>query len=296
MPCESIFAVAPFDVVTAVTLPFRFRSTELPSACIVFVPPFESFVVPGELPALPELAVPPVPVFAPAVTVDGFVCVVPVPVVLFALLVLLAVLRFNPLGALGSAGTIEFVECSASDLAVFDLLVPLAPVFVLFVAVFVWLPVPDELPGFKPEAPVPPECPPDAVVSPWCSAGSSGFGGVGLAGFVAGAGVLFGGGEFNDDDDEDFGFFSCADTMVGSARKNRIRTNDRRYFVQDAELGFMSFSSSDLVFRRSLNFCSSRVSAHLRVLNTFERSIAHSVTAPADSAFFQRFSQVTKRG
>jgi hypothetical protein len=97
------------------------------------------------------------------------VCVVPVPVALFAPLVLLAVLRFNPLGALGSAGTIEFVECSASGLSVFDLLIPLAPEFVLFVAVFVWLPVPDELLEFKPDAPVPPECPPDAPVPPWCS-------------------------------------------------------------------------------------------------------------------------------
>jgi hypothetical protein len=119
---------------------------------------------------------------------------------------------------------------------------------------------------------------------------------VGLAGFAAGAGVLFGG-EFNDeDDDEDFGFFSCVDAMVGSARKSRIKTNGRRYFGQDAELGFMSFSSSDLAFRRTSNFCSSRLSAHLRVLKTLERPIAHSVTAPADGAFFRRFSQVAVRG
>jgi hypothetical protein len=227
------------------------------------------------------------------------VCAVPVPVALnVPVEPLPAALKFNPVGALGSAGTIEFV-CSGSDFPVFDLFAPLAPVLVLFVAVFVRLPVPDELPEFKPEAPVPPVCPPDAPVPPWCSAGSSGFGGVGFAGFVAGAGVLFGGGEFNDeDDDEDFGFFSCADAMVGSARKNRIRTNNRRYFVQDAKLGIMSFSSSDLAFRRSLNFCSSRLSAHVHVLNTHERHIAHSVTVPADNDFsgdFLRWQKAVNR-
>jgi hypothetical protein len=119
---------------------------------------------------------------------------------------------------------------------------------------------------------------------------------VGFAGFGAGAGVLFDG-EFSDEDeDEDFGFFSWPGAMHGSAKKSRTRTNGRRYFVQDAELGFMRFSSSDLAFRRTLNFCSFRISAHRRVLNTRERPIAHSVTGPADGAFRWRFSQVANRG
>ena len=107
------------------------------------------------------MVAPDVPDFAPPAVVDVFVLVAPVPVLLFPAPAVLAVLRFSPLGALGSVAVVSVVRLSVPvrfappvvrlvpPVPFVALFVPAAPVAVLFGPAAAWLfAVPAVLAGF----------------------------------------------------------------------------------------------------------------------------------------------------